>query len=249
MNIAIVGYGGMGKMVAQAAQEKGLTISAIIDPVAKEATHKKVDSNALKGVDVAIDFTHPSAVLENIRVYCDTKTNAVVGTTGWYDRLPEVKQMVQKSGIGFLWGSNFSVGVNIYFRIVENAAKLVNKAEQYDVWGFEIHHHNKSDSPSGTAKSLSDILIKNISRKKKAVYEMLNRKIAKDEFHFASVRGGPVNIEHTIGFDSAADCLTLKHAARNRQGYAEGAVLAALWLGKKKGYFELDDFMKGLLGE
>jgi 4-hydroxy-tetrahydrodipicolinate reductase len=248
MKIAIVGYGGMGKMIEQEALAKGIEIASIIDFVAKGAAHKEISKESMKDVDVAIDFTHPSSVMANIKKYCELKVNAVIGTTGWYDKVDEVKQMVKKSGISLIWASNFSIGVNIYFKIIEAASKLINNAEDYDVWAYELHHHNKADSPSGTAKTLSEIMLKNISRKKAVVYDMLNRKIAKDEIHFASVRGGPVNFEHTIGFDSAADCITIKHAARNRSGYAAGAVLAAIWLSKqKKGYYELDDFIKGIL--
>ena len=248
MKIAIVGYGGMGKMIEADAKARGIEITSIIDPVSKGATHKEISKESLKEADIAIDFTHPSVILNNIKKYCDLKVNAVIGTTGWYDHIDEVKKQVESSGIKFLWASNYSIGVNIYFRIIETASKLINYAEDYDLWGNEIHHHNKVDSPSGTAKTLSDIMIKNIERKDKVVYEMLNRKIGKNEFHFSSTRGGPVNFEHTIGFDSAADCITIKHAARNRSGYAAGAVLASIWLDKQKhGYYELDDFIKGLI--
>jgi 4-hydroxy-tetrahydrodipicolinate reductase len=248
MNIGIIGYGAMGKMIECIAKEKGIKIVSTIDPLSKDAKFKEINKESLKDVDIVIDFSHPEAALANIKKYCELKVNVVLGTTGWYDKLDEVKNMVKEAGIGFLWSSNYSVGVNMYFKMIEAAAKLMEKIEDYDLWAFELHHHNKKDSPSGTAKTLSKILLDNISRKKKAVYNKLDRKIEKDEFHFASVRGGPVNFEHTIGFDSEADCITIKHAARNRQGYALGAVLAAIWLHDKKGYFEMDDFLEELIG-
>lgn len=250
IRIAIIGYGGMGKMIEAEAKARHIEIASIVDPVEKGATHKEINSESMKNVDIAIDFTHPSIIMANIQKYCDLGINAVIGTTGWYDRSKEVKKMAEDANIKFLWASNFSIGVNIYFKIIDAATKLINYAEDYDVWAYEIHHHNKADSPSGTAKTLSDMIVKNVARKKKPIYEMLDRKIAKDEFHFASVRGGPVNFEHTIGFDSAADCITIKHAARNRSGYASGAVLASIWLDKQNaGYYELDDFIKGIITE
>ncbi|MBR9699087.1 4-hydroxy-tetrahydrodipicolinate reductase [Candidatus Woesearchaeota archaeon] len=247
MNIAIVGYGGMGKIIAQEARKKGMIIVSIIDPKVEGATHKIVSSESLKGVDVAIDFTSPGVALENIKKYVAYKTDVVMGTTGWYDHMDEVKEMVKDSGIKFLWASNFSIGVNLYFKIIDFASKLMDSAEEYDIWGNEVHHKNKKDSPSGTAKSISKIILKNIERKNKVAYEMLNRKIDPDEFHFSSTRGGEVNFEHTIGFDSPADTITIRHNARNRNGYASGSIHAAEWLNKKEpGYYELDDFMKEL---
>lgn len=247
MNIAIVGYGAMGKMIESIAKDKGLIVVSTIDPVSKDAKFKEINEESVKGVDVAIDFTLPSVIRDNISKYCSLKVNAIIGTTGWYDKVDEVKKMVGEAGIGLLWSSNFSVGVNIYFQIIEAAAKLIDKVEDYDVWAYELHHHNKADSPSGTAKTLSKILIDNIKRKDSVVEDKLDRKIKPNEIHFASVRGGAVNFEHTIGFDSEADCITIKHAARNRKGYALGAVLAAIWLGSQKGYFEMEEFLTSLL--
>ena len=248
MKIAIIGYGGMGKMIEAEALKKGVEIASTIDPMAPTAMFKEINSESLKNVDVCIDFTHPSVIMENIRKYCELKKNVVIGTTGWYDKVSEVEKMAKEAGIKLLWASNFSVGVHLYFKMIDAASKLVNYIDDYDVWAFELHHHNKADSPSGTAKTLSDIMLKNIDRKTKVTYEMINRKIGKDEIHFASVRGGPVNFEHTIGFDSDADCITIKHAARNRGGYASGAVLAAIWLNSQKpGYYTQDDFIKGII--
>lgn len=248
MRIAIVGYGGMGRMIEAEARSRGIHDISTIDPKVQGAEFKEINAKSMAGIDVAIDFTHPSAAVQNIRKYCEFKVDAVMGTTGWYDKIEEVRKLVLDSGTRFLWSSNFSIGVNIYFKIIDAASTLINYAEDYDVWGYEIHHHNKADSPSGTAKTLSGMMLKNIERKNKVCYEMLNRKIGKDELHFASVRGGSANFEHTIGFDSDADCITIKHAARNRSGYAAGAVLAAIWLNKKKpGFYGLDDFMQGVI--
>ena len=127
---------------------------------------------------------------------------------------------------------------------MEEASKLVNKFDEYDVWGHEIHHSNKADSPSGTAKTLSEILLKNIDRKDSVFEDKLDRKREDNEIHFSSVRGGPVNFAHTIGFDSAADKILISHEARNRDGYALGAVKAAEWLANKEvGFYTMNDFL------
>ncbi|MFA6918078.1 MAG: 4-hydroxy-tetrahydrodipicolinate reductase [Candidatus Gracilibacteria bacterium] len=244
MKIAIIGFGGMGKVVAQTAKERNHEVLSIIDPKASEANYKSITADSLKNVDVAIDFSNPSSVLSNIEACMKHGVNLVVGTTGWYDKLGEVKQTVLDSGYGFLWSSNFSIGVNIYFKVIEEAAKLIDHFDEYDVWGHEIHHFNKADSPSGTAKTLQQILLKNIHRKTAVVEDRLNRKREPNEIHFSSVRGGAVNFGHTIGFDSAADTITISHSARNRDGYALGAVKAAEWLNGKKGFFDMEDFLK-----
>lgn len=231
-------------MVHAIALERGHEVPVIVDPNAKEATTKKLEVAVLKGVDVVIDFSNGEAVMENLKICKSAGVNLVVGTTGWYGKLDEVKSEIQSS-IGFLWSSNFSIGVNMYFKIVEAAAKLVNKFDEYDVWGTEIHHYNKVDSPSGTAKTLEKILLENIERKTAVVEEKLDRKREMNEIHFSSVRGGLVNFGHTIGFDSAADRITITHEARCRDGYALGAVKAAEWMKDKKGYFEMEDFLKG----
>src|SRR3989338_7242387 len=147
MNISIIGYGGVGREIERIALAKGIGVKSIIDPVAKEATHKEISKESLKEVDVAIDFTSPSVAVENIRKVCRLKTNMVVGTTGWYTQLPEVKKLVQSSKVGFIYGSNFSVGVHAYFRIIKEAAKLFNNLPDYDIWGNEMNNYRKADSP------------------------------------------------------------------------------------------------------
>ena len=236
----------MGKVVKTIALERGHEVPVIIDPSAPEATAKKLDAAAAKSVDVVIDFSSGEAVMENLKICQEAGVNLVEGATGWYGKIEEVKQMLNAKNIGFLWSSNFSIGVNLYFKIVEEAAKLVNKFDEYDVWGHEIHHCNKADSPSGTAKTLEKILLKNIARKTSVVEDKLDRKREPNEIHFSSVRGGMVNFGHTIGFDSAADRITITHEARCRDGYALGAVKAAEWLKGKKGYFEMEDFLGGM---
>jgi len=243
MKIALIGYGKMGKEVERIAKLRGHTVCATIDVSSPDASHKEIDSSCLKDADVIIDFTMPSVVLQNIKKVTAAGKNMVVGTTGWYDSITEAKQLVGAAGTGFIYSSNFSVGVNIFNRIVEAAAKLINKVPDYDVFGYELHHNQKIDSPSGTAKSITDILIKNISRKKQVQFEKLDRKINPDELHFASIRSGWIPGTHVVGFDSEADTIELKHTARSRAGFALGAVMAAEWVKGKKGFFTMNDFM------
>lgn len=243
MKITIIGCGGMGKEIKSVAEERGHKIISICDPISPEATHKNVSTDALKDADIAIDFSIPDVVLENTAMAAEAGVSLIVGTTGWYEKMDEIKKIIGSSDIGFLWSANFSIGVNLYLKIVEYATKLFNEYEEYDVWGHEIHHKNKADSPSGTAKTLEKIIIKNIDRKTKVVEETLQRKITPEELHFTSTRAGDVNFAHTISFDSAADAIKLKHDARDRGGYALGAVKAAEWLNNKKGFYEIKDFL------
>lgn len=247
MKIALIGYGKMGKTIEKIAKEKGHEISAIIDPIC-EGCLKEINEKNLKNVDVCIDFTHPGAAVENIRKVAMLGKNIVVGTTGWYEEMGEVKKIVSENKIGLIWSGNFSIGVNALFRIVENAARIFNNLPDYDVMGHECHHKNKADSPSGTAKMLGKILVDNIDRKKKVVYEMLDRKIAADEIHFSSTRGGSIPGTHTLLFDSPVDTIEITHTARGREGFATGAVMAAEFIKGKKGLHDIDDLMKKITG-
>lgn len=243
MNIAILGYGKMGHEIEKAAKSRGISVTATIDPNNSEASCQEISAESLKGADVVIDFTHPGALVENVKKVAVLKKNMLVGTTGWYDQLDEVREIVKDSGIGFIYSSNFSVGVSMFFRMVEEAAKLVDKVPAYDAFGYELHHSQKADSPSGTAKTLAETLAANIKRKSKINYDRVNRKISPDELHFASIRAGSIPGTHVVGFDSEADTIELKHTARSRAGFALGAVLAAEWLHGKKGFFEMKDFV------
>jgi len=245
--IAIIGYGKMGRLVRKHAEERGYEVNAIIDPNDKDATHKKITADALKNVDVCIEFSTADAVSDNAKKIAELKKNHVLASTGWYENINVIKETVKKNKTGMIWASNFSVGVNLFFRIVEEAAKLVNNLGYYDVFGYELHHNRKADSPSGTAKTLSKILLENIARKKKVVEDRIDRKIGIDELHFASIRGGDIPGTHVIGFDSTADTIELKHTARNRDGFAIGSILAADWIKGKKGFFEITDMMEEII--
>ncbi|MBI3051369.1 4-hydroxy-tetrahydrodipicolinate reductase [Candidatus Woesearchaeota archaeon] len=243
MKIAIIGYGKMGREVERLAKARGIEVTSIIDPSEKTAFHL-INPESLKNADVAIDFTQPDSALDNIKAVAAAKKNLVMATTGWHDKMDEAKSIVKKSGTGMIYSSNFSIGVNAYFRIVEEAAKVFNRLEEYDAYAYELHHNQKKDSPSGTAKTIAQILTGNISRKKKALYDRLDRQIEAPELHVASIRAGSIPGTHVVGFDSEADTIEIKHTARNRSGFAAGALMAAEWIQGRKGFFTMADFMQ-----
>ncbi|MBI2647231.1 4-hydroxy-tetrahydrodipicolinate reductase [Candidatus Woesearchaeota archaeon] len=247
MNIAIIGYGKMGHEIEKVARGKDINIVSIIDLTESNANYGEINQESMRNVDVCIDFTVPDAVIGNIEKISKFKKNIVVGTTGWYDKLEEAKKIVNQNGIGFIYASNFSIGVNIFFKIIEGAAKIINNIEDYDVYGYELHHNKKIDSPSGTAKTIGEILIKNIARKDQLIFDKINRKIKPNELHIASVRAGSIPGTHIVGFDSSADTIELKHIARNREGFALGAIMAAQWINGKKGFYDINDMMKSIL--
>ncbi len=244
--ISLVGFGKMGKMLQEASTRYNCEVVSIIDPGCQDA-YASICAEALALSEVAIDFTHPSVALDNIRAIASTGTHIVIGTTGWNQHLSEVEKLVEANNIGLIYGSNFSIGMNLFFRIVENAAKEFNRFDEYDVYGCELHHRQKADSPSGTAISLADIVVSNLDAKTTANYNKLDRKINQDEFHFASIRAGFIPGTHTIGFDSEADTIELIHRVRNRYCFAIGALKAARWIASKKGIFSFKDMVDEIL--
>jgi len=256
MNIALIGYGKMGKMIEQIACAQGHKISAVVDPFAADAQSgikisKSIAEAELASVDAAIEFTQPDTAAANILALAERKIPIVVGTTAWQARLDEVSKAVEKADTSLIWASNFSIGVNMFYRVAWYAAQLANNFSEYDVGGFEAHHNKKMDSPSGTAKTLAEGALSRIDRKKKIVWETLNRKPEADEIHFPSLRMGSVPGTHSLFFDSQADTIEITHTARGREGFASGAVQAANWLTaqKRRGVFTVDDMMNDLFKE
>ena len=235
----------MGRETERVLLLRGHDIVARIDPVGGEAD--QIQASHAESADVAIEFSLPDGVLDNAGRYAQFGLNAVVGTTGWYDRLDEVRAMVDKAGIGYLYGPNFSIGVHLFYRIVAAATRLVDLVEDYDVMALEMHHNKKKDSPSGTARALAQVILDNASRKDRVVTDRLDRAIEPGELHMASVRGGAIPGVHRVVFDSAADTIEVSHTARNRSGFALGTVLAAEWLNGKSGFFSVDDFVNETL--
>ena len=226
MNLLLLGKGKTGSLVADVARERRHQVRALAsgdNPGGGALVREK-----LRGVDVVIDFTTPKAALENIAACARAGASMVIGTTGWYGELPRVREMVEQSGIGFLYGSNFSLGMNIFFDIAQAAATALGKG--YSGAIEERHHTQKKDKPSGTAAVLQKIL-----KEKSGV-----------ELEISSVREGDIVGTHIITLRSAGDTITLAHEAHSRRGFAEGAVRAAEWLAGKKGFFDFKDVWRSL---
>jgi 4-hydroxy-tetrahydrodipicolinate reductase len=220
MKLAIIGYGKMGRLIEQLAPEYGFTSIVSLDigdDFAKAA-----------GADVAIEFTIPEAVSGNIEKLAAMKLPVVVGTTGWSKHMDQVRAAVEKNGSALVWSPNFSVGVNVFLRVVREAARLLADEKEYGAWAWEIHHDTKKDAPSGT-------MIKLVDEMKAAGYAR--------NIDVSSNRAGRHPGTHEIGFDSAADTITLRHTARSREGFARGALKAAQWIVGKQGVFEFSDVL------
>ena len=240
MNITLIGYGKMGKQVERSALARGHSIDLIID--SKTPLKREHFDNS----DVYIDFSTRSAVLDNVKAAAAAGKNIVIGTTGWDDLLPEVAAIVLHANIACIHSPNFSIGIALFHHLVKQAAQKFAGYPHYDVGGYEIHHKQKADSPSGTAKALLSTLIHELPNKQSALHHAIDRPITEDELHFASIRTGAFPGTHTVFFDSPYDTVTLTHQARTREGFAEGAVIAAEWLQGKHGIFTMDDLLTGV---
>jgi 4-hydroxy-tetrahydrodipicolinate reductase len=225
--LAIVGYGKMGRLIEQLAPEYGFAVSLKLDEF-NNAAFEAVTAENFRGIDVAIDFSIPSAVLRNVEGVAALGVNMVIGTTGWQDHAENIKAAVAKNGIGLVWSPNYSVGVNAFFRLVCEAAKLLSTQPAYGAWAWEIHHSTKKDAPSGT-------LLKLVEDMKQAGYART--------IDVGSNRAGGHPGTHEIGFDSSADTITLRHTARSREGFARGALQAARWVIGKTGFYEFGDIV------
>jgi 4-hydroxy-tetrahydrodipicolinate reductase len=233
MKIALIGYGKMGREIEAVARQQGDSITDVFE------LGSEVRPEALVNAEVCIDFSMPEAVLANVRAVVEAKRDIVIGTTGWYQHLPELKGILKDSGL--LYSANFSLGMNYFFRIVRHTAELMNRATEYDPYVHEVHHRQKVDSPSGTALRLAHILLESIDRKKEMLDKPPEGKIGPEMLHVTSTRAGVVAGTHTIGFDSEADFIELTHVAKTRRGFALGALTAARWLRGRKGIYTMDD--------
>jgi 4-hydroxy-tetrahydrodipicolinate reductase len=225
--LAIVGHGKMGRLVEQLAPKHGFHVVARFT----SANIGALSIDTLAGASTAIEFSTPSAAVENLRRLASLAVRTVSGTTGWYDYLPQIRTAFETSGSALLYGPNFSIGVNLFFQIVARAATLLSRHPEYEAWGWEIHHSAKKDAPSGTLKKLAEEI-------QAAGYS--------GPLNLAANRAGSHTGTHEIGFDSNADTITLRHTARSREGYAHGALHAARWLQQKKGVYEFRDIVSEL---
>jgi 4-hydroxy-tetrahydrodipicolinate reductase len=238
IKLAIVGYGKMGKITESLINPGEFEIIGkydIINPVNEHLRGKP---------DVAIEFSTPSTVIENIEFLAKKGINVVCGTTGWYDKIDEVKKIIKKNNTGFVYASNFSVGVNIFFQIAKYAAEIINKYGQYNISVEETHHTQKLDKPSGTALRIAEYLTEKIKRKKTITNDRTD--LLESELNIISKRIENVVGNHKIFFSSQSDTITLEHNANSRRGFAEGALLAAKFIHNKKGFYKFDDIFNNL---
>jgi len=246
----------MGHEVETVLQMRGHELASIVDPLGVSGAgagspsamvHTSVSADSLRNCDVAIEFSVPDAVQTNVAGYADAGCPAVIGTTGWYDRMDDVTSPVRDSGIGLLYGSNFSIGAHLFLEIARHAASLVAEIEEYDLQIHEVHHRRKKDSPSGTALTLARLVMDAVPRKTKMETNRLDQEPGTDTLHVSSSRVGWVPGTHTLTLDSAADTIEVRHQARNRSGFALGAVLAAEWIVGRKGLHTVEEFAAALM--
>ncbi len=244
MNIALLGYGKMGKIIEKIAIDRKHEIVLKIDLDNQD----ELTAENLQKADVAIEFSTPATVLGNIEHCFNAGVPIVVGTTGWYEQLPQIKQQCETGNNSFIYATNFSVGVNIFFHVNKVLAKLMNKQPYYEVQVEEIHHVQKLDAPSGTAITIAEGILENLDAKKQWVNvltadggESVNDSTKADDLLIESYRIDSVPGTHTVIYDSEVDTIEFKHTAHNRNGFALGAVLAAEWITDKKGFFSVKD--------
>ena len=236
MNIALIGYGKMGKEIEQIALSRGHKIVLKVD--VDNATNYTIDE--LKKADAAIEFSTPETAINNIYKCFEAGVPVVVGTTGWLNKLEEVKQKCSEKKQALFYASNYSIGVNLFFRLNEYLAKLMNNYPDYNVAMEEVHHVHKLDSPSGTAISLANQVIERMDTKQKWVNQSTHNK---NELGIISKRIDEVPGTHTVTYMSAVDEISMTHTAHSRKGFALGAVVAAEWIKGKKGVFGMNDLM------
>jgi len=227
MNLAIVGYGKMGRLIEQLAPDYGLTVALRLD-INNNANFEGLTPANFRDVKLAVEFSTPATAVENIERLARLGVSVVVGTTGWFGEMDRARKAVEAAGTGLVWSANFSVGVHIFSQVVAEAAQMMARQPEYGAWAWEIHHAAKKDAPSGTLLAL-------VERMKQSGYAR--------PIDTSSSRAGSVPGTHEIGFDSAADTITLRHTARSREGFARGALRAARWLAGKKGFFDFREIV------
>ena len=246
MNLALVGTGRMGQAVEAVAAERGHAVTARFD--ADRPLLDARDADALAGADVCIDFTTPDLALDHLHRYAFWGADAVVGTTGWYDSVPKVREWVAEGGNGVLYAPNFSLGVALAVRALQAMMPLLDTMDDVDVSIHEAHHTAKLDSPSGTALRLAEVVLDGLARKTRVEPETQHGRIDPAALHVTSARLGHVFGEHTVSLDGPSDRLTLTHRAKDRRAFAAGAVRAAEWVHGRTGLFTLDDLLDDVMG-
>jgi 4-hydroxy-tetrahydrodipicolinate reductase len=241
MKIALIGYGKMGKLIETFARERGHEVILTIDM----QNQTDLQSELFKTADVAIEFSTPNAAMDHIDACFAAGVPVVVGTTGWYENMPEVKQKCENGNNTLLYASNFSIGVNVFFYVNKILAKLMNNYPQYEVQVEEIHHTQKLDSPSGTAITIAEGIMQGLDRKTNWVNDLVGEDESlipkKNELLIESHRIDEVPGTHNVIYSSEVDEIEFKHTAHNRAGFALGAIIAAEWLENKNGFYSITD--------
>jgi 4-hydroxy-tetrahydrodipicolinate reductase len=238
--IAIIGHGAMGREVERLASPLGMTITEIFDAT------RPVTTAGGEAFDVAIDFSWPDAVVENVRAVSALGRPIVIGTTGWYDRMDEVAKLVESGQTGCVWGSNFNIGTHLFLRMVRHAAELIDPHAGFDIAIHEWHHQRKKDSPSGTALSTAQNILAALPRKTHIASETQHERIDPSALHVTSTRVGEVIGRHQVTIDSSYESIEITHTAKNRRGFAQGALLAASWIQHRKGFYDVSDIIDSL---
>lgn len=238
MKIALIGYGKMGKTIEKIALNRGHEIVSKIDIDNQE----DFNSDEFKSADIAIEFTVPAVAVENYKKSFASGVSVVSGTTGWTDKMPEVQALCKEKDLAFFWTSNFSLGVNIFFALNKYLAKIMNNFGNYNIDMTEVHHTQKLDAPSGTAKTLVEDIIDIVDRK--SDWELGTEQTADNKIAIDAIREGQVPGIHTINYKSEIDTITITHDAKSREGFALGAVLAAEFSCGKKGILGMNDMLK-----
>jgi len=228
LNLALLGHGKMGKMIAQLAPRHGFGVRLILTSQSNK-DGSGLNPENLRGIDVCLDFTTPGAVVENIPRVAALGCNLVVGTTGWSGHLGEVRKAIEGSGVGMVYAANFSIGVQLFYRLAERTAEVFSGFRMYEPYLVEAHHRFKKDAPSGTALEIK---------------RRVEPRLAGREVPVSSIRAGYLPGTHEFGFDSESETVLLRHTARSRQGFAEGALYAARWVVGKKGLFNFADILE-----
>ncbi len=234
MRILLIGYGKMGKTIERLATEQGHQIAGVID-----VNSEKTIADYRGEADVAIEFTHPEAAYENLKASVKAQIPVVCGTTGWLEYYDEISELAAAHDTAFFYASNYSIGVNIFFAINEQLAKMMDNYPAYDVEIDETHHIHKKDAPSGTAITIAEGILDNLKRKSEWKLEESTDQAINIRAH----REGEVYGKHTVTYDSPIDQIVITHDAHTRDGFALGAIQAALWLVGKKGTYGMRDLL------
>jgi len=237
MKVALIGYGKMGHEIERILLERGHFVSLIIDIDNAD----ELNAENLKKVDVAIEFTTPDTAFSNIKKCLESGTPVVCGTTSWLDKYDEAVALCKANDTAFFYASNYSIGVNVFFKINKELARLMNRFSEYDMTIEEVHHTQKKDAPSGTAITLAEGILENVERKQKWI---CGTTTVPEELEIGAIRRSIVPGIHTVTYESPNDVITIHHVLKNRIGLASGAVAAAEFLCGKKGIYTMDDLMQ-----